>query len=59
MSPLTALNPRSWVAAINALARAPTLRGANGKGENTMGLPSDFLIDSDGRILAINYGEAS
>ena len=57
MSPFAALNPRSWATAINALARAPTLKGARGNGENTMGLPSDFLIDTDGRILAMNYGK--
>ncbi len=57
MTPLSALNPRSWIAAINALARAPTLKGARGNGENTMGLPSDFLIDTDGEILAVNYGK--
>jgi peroxiredoxin len=57
MSPLSALSPRSWIAAINALARAPTLKGAQGNGENKMGLPSDFLIDTDGKVLAINYGK--
>jgi peroxiredoxin len=57
MSPLSALNPRSWIAAINALARAPSLKGARGNGENTLGLPSDFLIDTDGKILAVNYGK--
>ena len=57
MSPLAALNPRSWVAAVNALIRAPTLRGARGNGEGTMGLPSDFLIDTNGKILAVNYGK--
>jgi peroxiredoxin len=57
MSPLSGLDPRSWIAAINALARAPTLKGARGNGENTMGLPSDFLINIDGKILAVNYGK--
>jgi peroxiredoxin len=57
MSRVAALNPRSWFIAINALARAPTLHGASGKGEETMGLPADFLIDSNGEILAVNYGK--
>jgi hypothetical protein len=57
MSPLAAMSPRSWTTALNALARAPTLRGVTGKGEETMGLPSDFLIDSNGQILAVNYGK--
>jgi peroxiredoxin len=56
MSPLAALNPRSWRAAGRALTRAPSLRGATGKGEEHMGLPADFLIAPDGRILAANYG---
>lgn len=57
MSPLAALNPRSWFTALNAIARSPSLKGAKGNGESTMGLPSDFLIDPIGRILALNYGE--
>ncbi|MDH2901981.1 MAG: hypothetical protein PXY39_13515 [archaeon] len=40
-----------------ALARSPTLKGTRGKEEEPMGLPSDFLIDTDGRILAVNYGK--
>jgi hypothetical protein len=59
MSPLSALNPRSWYAAINALARAPSVKGARGNSENKMGLPSDFLIDPNGKILAVNYGMRS
>jgi peroxiredoxin len=57
MSALSGLNPRTWVAAINALARAPSLKGARGNGEDSMGLPSDFLIDVNGKILAVNYGK--
>ena len=56
MSPLAALNPRSWVVAARALIRADSLRGATGKGEKRLGLPADFLIRSDGQILAAKYG---
>ena len=57
MSTLAALNPRTWLAAINALARAPTLHGAGGVGEETSGLPGEFLIGSNGKILASKYGK--
>ena len=56
MSPLSAFDPRSWRAVYRALTRSPNLRGAMGKGEEHMGLPADFLIGSDGVILAVKYG---
>jgi len=56
MSPLVALDPRSWRAAARGLSRAPSLRGAAGRGEQHLGQPADFLISSDGRILAAKYG---
>ena len=54
---IAALSPRSWLAAGRALRRAPSLRGAAGKGEEHLGLPADFLIGPGGRVLAANYGE--
>src|SRR5450755_2411645 len=57
MSPLAALNPRAWLAAGRALTRAPSLRGAAGQGEEHRGLPADFLISPDGRILAAKHGK--
>jgi peroxiredoxin len=57
MSPTAALTPRSWQAAGRALTRAPSLHGAAGKGEEHLGLPADFLIGSDGRVLAAKYGK--
>jgi peroxiredoxin len=53
---IAALSPRSWRAAGRALWRAPSLRGATGKGEEHLGLPADFLIGPDGRVLASKYG---
>jgi peroxiredoxin len=53
---IAALSPRSWRAAGRALWRAPSLRGATGKGEEHLGLPADFLIGPDGRVLAAKYG---
>lgn len=55
-----ALNPRTWWAAMTALAKGLTfnrLHGAKGKGEVHDGLPAEFLISSNGRILATKYGK--
>ncbi len=57
MSPWLAFHPRSWRAAGRALTQAPSLRGAMGKGEEHMGLPTDFLIGCDGQVLAAKYGQ--
>jgi peroxiredoxin len=57
MSPIAALDPRTWLAAAHALIKTPSLRGASGKGEKHMGLPAEFIIDSDGRVLAKKYGK--
>ena len=59
MSPWMALNPRSWRAGARALTQATSLRGATGKGEGHLGLPAEFLISSDGRVLAAKYGEVA
>jgi peroxiredoxin len=56
MSPWLALDPRSWLTAGRAIARAPSLRGAAGSGEQHLGLPADFLVGRDGQILAAKYG---
>jgi len=53
---LQRLNPRSWLAAVNTLIRVDKLHGMMGEGEDTMGLPSEFLISRDGRVLAVKYG---
>jgi peroxiredoxin len=57
MNPLVALDPRSWRAAGRAISRAPSLRGATGRGERHLGQPADFLIAADGRILAAKHGK--
>jgi peroxiredoxin len=54
------LNPRTWCTACNALLRGyrfNRLRGAKGEGEAQNGLPSEFLISSDGTILEAKYGK--
>src|SRR5215469_261710 len=52
-----ALKPRTWRAAARGLANAPSLRGIGSKGRSVLGLPADFLIRTDGTILAANHGK--
>lgn len=56
MSPTAALSRRSWRAAARSLWDAPSLRGVAGITESHLGLPAEFLIDTDGRIVAAKYG---
>lgn len=56
-SGLRALQPRAWAAAIQGVARMlPKLPGLPRWGLGTLGLPADFLIGTDGRVLACKYG---
>jgi peroxiredoxin len=48
---------RSWRSAARGLRAAPSLRSALGDGETKLGLPAEFLIARDGRILALRYGK--
>jgi len=48
------LDPRSWWSAVRGLLKHGV--GLPGKGESMLGLPADFLIDPDGRVLAAHYG---
>ncbi|MFC4108564.1 peroxiredoxin-like family protein [Micromonospora zhanjiangensis] len=58
------LDPRVWATVLRAIVLdlpavlrrrkpLPSLRQENGR----LGLPADFLIDGDGRVLAVRYGE--
>src|ERR1700674_4770032 len=60
MPSMAALNPRTWWVAGSALAqglRHNRLHGAAGKGEEHSGLPAEFLISPDGRVIAAKYGQ--
>jgi peroxiredoxin len=60
MASTAALNPRTWLAAGNALIRGlrfNLLHGAKGEGEEHAGLPAEFLIGPDGRTVAEKYGK--
>lgn len=51
---LSVLNPQSWLPAIQGLFKhGPSLPDL---GETPLGLPADFLIGKDGRVLACKYG---
>jgi peroxiredoxin len=56
-----ALAPHTWVTAIRSLwwtQRRRGLSGAVGEGENVLGLPAEFLIASDGTVVAAHYGRS-
>jgi peroxiredoxin len=47
------LDPRAWLPALRGAARMRKLPDFHG---GIVGLPADFLIASDGRVLAFKYG---
>lgn len=49
-------HPRAWVAAARGAAQQRSLGAGPGRGEDHLGKPADFLIGSDGRVLAAKYG---
>jgi peroxiredoxin len=57
------LDPRAWLPIVRGIARSLWLAIHEGRSIRTstrggrLGLPADFLIASDGRILACKYGE--
>lgn len=51
---LSVLHPRSWFPAVQGLLRHGV--SLPGRGESPLGLPADFLIGKDGRVLACKYG---
>lgn len=55
-SPRSVLDPRAWWAAVRGVRAMRSMRGAVDPDEDHLGLPADFLIDTDGRILARAYG---
>ena len=49
------LHPRAWRAAVRGM-RGASVAGAIAPRENHFGKPADFLIGSDGSVLARKYG---
>lgn len=55
-SPAAMLDPRVWPTAMRALASRASSDPTAGMESGSSGLPADFLIASDGRLLAVKYG---
>jgi peroxiredoxin len=51
------LNPGAFLTGFRARSVVHSVRGAMGIGEKHLGLPADFLIAPDGRVLAASYGK--
>ena len=49
-------HPRAWLAAARGVAQQRSVTAGLGRGEDHFGKPADFLIASDGRVLASKYG---
>ncbi len=49
-------HPRAWLAAARGAARQRSVTAGLGRGEDHFGKPADFLIGSDGTVLASKYG---
>lgn len=62
-SPGALLDPRAWLPIVRGVARSLWLAIREGRslrassGDGRLGLPADFLIASDGHVLACKYGE--
>jgi peroxiredoxin len=50
------MHPRAMLAAVRGLARTQSLSGAMDRSEDHNGKPADFLIGTDGTVLACKYG---
>jgi peroxiredoxin len=55
-SPRAVLDPRAWPAAVRATVSRVSADPTAGAADGSFGLPADFLIASDGRVVASKYG---
>jgi hypothetical protein len=55
-SPAALTHPRAWLAAARGAVRQRSVVSGLGRGEDHFGRPADFLIASDGHVLAHKYG---
>ena len=55
-SPRAVLDPRVWPTAVRAVAVRASADPKAGMEGGSFGLPADFLIATDGRLLAAKYG---
>lgn len=49
-------HPRAWLAAARGTMQQRSVGAAMGRGEDHLGKPADFLIASDGTVVAAKYG---
>ena len=49
-------HPRAWLAAARGARSQRSITSGLGRGEDHFGRPADFIIGSDGRVLARKYG---
>lgn len=50
------LDPRAWWSAARAVASSASAHPIAGSSDGTLGLPGDFLVAPDGRVVAVKYG---
>lgn len=50
------LNPRVWPTALRAVVLGASADPMAGRESGSFGLPADFLIAGDGRLVAVKYG---
>ncbi|RDI44968.1 redoxin domain-containing protein [Nocardia mexicana] len=55
-SPTSVAHPRAMLAAARGAIHQRSVGAALGRGEDHFGLPADFLIAADGRVLDRKYG---
>jgi hypothetical protein len=55
-SPRAVLDPRVWVTAARAVASGASADPTAGRSDGSFGLPADFLVAPDGRVVAVKYG---
>ncbi len=56
-SPSALLSPRVWLTGLRAMSVGAASRATAGSSDGAMGLPGDFLIAPDGRIVACYRGK--
>ena len=56
-SPLALLHPRGLLAAVRAAASRVSPSPSAGVADGPFGLPADFLVAPDGKLIAVKYGK--
>jgi peroxiredoxin len=56
-SPLALLHPRGFLAALRGAAAGASSAPSAGVADGVFGLPADFLVAPDGKLIAVKYGK--